>query len=460
MNMIKKHFSFKHGMSLLEIMMGLTILAMVAALFFQTVRSSAKESAFSGNHFSALMLNQKVSEDIMEEYSLNPYAEETLGLSSVDAKNANLIDGGSIFFIALEDKRPPWGKIESASDGGITQALEPLYSQLRGFSLGTSTDTDYFTGFQAEKNNLKKVNIKMQWQNNLDRGRSEKIFFAFAPRDAKAFADPAANIDYAALGLENAVKKLLPDGTDFSKPLTEIISSLDADKKVLFDFASARLLCDNFFNSPALKGMVAENTNLTNKLGFVTDRKQEFVLRTRIAKNWYEVARLSFDIVAATTKHMEDVSSSPTSNDALKKMDPFKYQVSLKNIKIIYRYFLDAMITSRYFYSSLVTPAMADQSGSKKQLEIILRLLDIYRILSFAPGHSNGQGQYKQFLVRIKEMSAWRNQYLYRFADHESKLAQDQNLLVEKFPNLKPIKTILAEKIPKVFSFINSQITD
>lgn len=446
------------GFTLLEIMVGVFILSSMALMFFWVVKSSSKESTFSGNHFSAIMIGQKVAEDIMEEYALNPYADESLGINTSLAKQTTVIDGDSVFFMAIEDSCPPWGQIESAKDGGINKLQEPLYSQMKGFLLGSSVISDSPEGFYEERNNLQKVKLNINWKNAIDKGKTEKIFFVFAPREAKKVADPTTSFDYAALGIEEAIKSLLPEGTDFSKPLSEILSSLDANEKMIFDLAATNILCENFVKSNLVKKITREIRECERKLGFVTDRKTEFELKLQIAKNWYQVARLSFNVVAAIAKNMAPVAEDERSEDTFKSINPFKLRLSLMNIKITYRYFLDAMIAARYYYQKLLTPEMVAIAGQKRQQDIIVRLFDIYRILSFAPGHSKGKLEYAGFILRVKEMSAWKNQHLYRFADQEKKFSEDFSTLIEKFPNLKPVHQILTEQMPIVFSFVANQI--
>lgn len=445
------------GFTLLEIMIGVFIISSMAIMFFYVVRSSSKESTFSSNYFSAIMIGQKVAEDIIGEYSINPYAEESLGLNTSLAKKTGIIDGDSVFFMALEDRRPPWGEIESAKDGGINELQEPLYSQMKGFLLGSSAVSDSPTYFSEEKSNLQKVNLVIEWKNAIDAGKTEKTFFVFAPRNAKKVSGPLADIDYSALGLEDAVKSLLPEGTDPTKSVSEILGTLNANEKLIFDLAATQILCKTLATSDVLKKLIIEVQECEKKLGLDADKKTEFELRRQIAKNWYKIAKLSFNIIAAVAKTMAPVAEDARANEAFGKLNQSQLKLSLKNIKITYRYFLDSMIAARFHYEKLLTPEMTRITGQKLQQDIIVRLFDIHRILALAPDHAKGQSDYTNFISRVKEMAAWRNQYLYRFADQESKLSEDIPSLMDKFPNLKPVHQILAKQIPTVLSFVESQ---
>ncbi|MFZ5951973.1 MAG: type IV pilus modification PilV family protein [Candidatus Rifleibacteriota bacterium] len=448
------------GFSLVETLIGLLIFSATIMMFYLSVRSSSKESVFSNNHFSALMLSQKVSEDINEEFSINPFADETLLLNSKNFGTPNLVEGNSIFFAALEDVKAPWGLIDSSTDGGIDSSHTTLYSQLKGFVLSTESKDDYFAGFSDESANLKKINLHFNWKTALDQGRIEKDFFVFAPREAKTIIDPFESLDYEALGIKNAVKMLLPSDTDFSKPMDEIISSLGASEKILFELATAQILCNNFFNSPLFLEISKENSQLTEELLWITDAKEALKKRKKLADNWYLMSQTALSVVAAVSKIFSEFDQNQKVFDAMKSLDQFQLKQYLMNVRMLYRYFLDSMIAARYNLQKVFCNSNIKIVETIEQERMIFKLLDIYRVLSFAPGHDNGQEEYLGYIARVKQMFNWKNRYIYRFFDLEENLASKPSRLVEKYPNLQHPYRIMSAQIPKTFSFINILLAD
>ncbi len=444
-------YKFKKGFTLLEVMVGFFIFSAVALLFFTVVGSSSKESAFSVNHFSAIMVGQKAAEDIMEEYQQNPYADESLALNSSIATKNSLIDGGSVFFMAIEDTRPPWGKIESAKDGGINSTQEPLYSQMKGFTLSTKALSEAPEEFESERENLRQISLCVDWKNSSDQGKTQKTFYVFAPRQSKKLADPLTSLNFSDLGFEDELKALLPSGLDAGKSFAEAISELSPSEKARFQLDAVRIVGKGFAESELVQRMTKEIRLCKEKLGFVKDPESEFRQRLQLAKYCYQLARMSLSVVAATTQLAE---TSPAEVARLSEEDANEMYL---NLKVVYYMFLDSMLAARYYYQSLLGGKMAAITGQKTQQQLIYRLIDIYRILVFAPEHDKGKKEYEGFIARVKEMSAWRNQFLYRFVEQEKKLLEDFPKMLEKFPNLTPVNLALNKQMPKLLEIVEGR---
>ncbi len=444
-----------NGFTLLEIMFGMLILAGISLTLFMVIRSASQESTFSGNHFSAIMISQKVTEDIIEEFNVNPHANETLMIDN--PKTRNIIDGESIFFLALEDTKPPWGKIDSATDGGITTQHEPLYSQLKGFKLTTSVESGKVSG-SAPDPNLLQINVHTLWKNHLGRGKAERQLVVFAPRLPKSYSDPLANIKFTSTEIDNKINALLGGNAATQQLLTATVDSLGTSQKLLEGFSLAQTICSSYLNSSYVKDLQKDCNDLLSQLSFASSKKLESELRSQLAAKWYELAKSSFYAVSATAKIMGKLADNPGIGSVLNLINKPLYRQTLKDMKLLYRYFLDSMVTARFHYHMLATPQLAKYSGSKSQLRAILRLLDIYRIMAMAPGYASGKDEYKSFVGRTKEMNAWKNQYLFRLFDQELELTNNKNLLLAKFPNLEIIDKILNQDVERMIAFINREL--
>lgn len=443
------------GFTLLEVMFGLLIFAGIGATFFMVIRSASQESNFSGSYFSGILLSQKVAEDIIEEFNVNPFANETLMIK--DIKTRNIVDGGSVFFLAFEDTRPPWGVIDSATDGGITQKHEPLYSQLKGFNLTTSIENGMVSGTKPDQN-LQQVNLLTNWKNYQGSGKFFRQLVVFAPRTTKSYSDPLANIKFTSTQIDEKINTLLGGSPANEQLLMATINSMGSNKKILEGFSLAQTIGSSYLNSKYVKDLKKDCNDLLSEIGFAKDRLKEAELRSQLAARWYELAKSSFNAVSSIAKIMGKIADNPGAGATLRLINKPLYHQTLKDFKLIYRYFLDSMVTSRYHYHKLITPQMTDFAGSKSQQRVMLRILDMYRILAIAPGYSGGEDEYKNFIIRAKEMNSWRNQYLFRLFDQERSLAENKTQLIEKFPNLAVIDEILNQDVSRMIAFINKEL--
>lgn len=444
------------GFSLIEITIGVLILSIIGIVFFVSVSSGLKETSVSSNHFTALMLSQKIFEDVIQEFTVNPYGHETLVLNEGNARQERLIDGGSVFFLALEDSSPPWGKVDSATDGGITPDIQPLHKQVKDFELLMTTEQGGFSPFTDVRKNLRRIDLTMQWKGK-ETGMIGKNLYVFSPTEAKAFADPAENIDYAAMGLENEVKDLLPAGTDFTRPLPDIIAGLSSNERVLFEIGSTIVLLEHFLKSSVLSENLALCSQLRQKAESASSPFEEFLARKKLAEKSFEISRMAFQVVTIASKHLQKIANDPSYTAAIAGIRPLRINVCYLNFQLVLQYFIDCLVNSKYNYQKLLGPNLTKFSGAKKTNEILLRLFDIYRVLSFSPKHVKGKEEYKNFVERVIVMTNAKNQFMYRFAMQELTICSDSGLLVQKFPNLQAVHEILGVRVAEILGFVAAQ---
>ena len=84
----------RRAMTLVEITIGFAILTAISAFFISFMTASSKEISFSADHFNAVVLSQKISEDLLEEMALSPYGLETLGIDETIKSKHDVVEIG------------------------------------------------------------------------------------------------------------------------------------------------------------------------------------------------------------------------------------------------------------------------------------------------------------------------------------------------------------------------------
>lgn len=92
----------KHGLTLLELTIGIFLIGGIAVIYLQSMQSSKKKNEFYSEHFMASIMAAKVVEACFQETDLNPYGIEALGLADQAGKPFNfstlITDGQTVFF--------------------------------------------------------------------------------------------------------------------------------------------------------------------------------------------------------------------------------------------------------------------------------------------------------------------------------------------------------------------------
>ncbi|MEW6708657.1 MAG: hypothetical protein AB1403_02450 [Candidatus Riflebacteria bacterium] len=440
-----------NGFSLPEIILGIFIFTGVILIFTLSVSSSTKESAFSANHFTSLMLGQKVSEDIIEEFAINPFANESLILDHGQARKESVIDGGSAFFITIDDQHPPWGKIDSSSDGAISEKIQPLFEQVSGYQLITSSHNQAFGDFQDETTNLQKVSVEFFWKTGQQKGNILREFYVFSPKTGKKTQDKFPEPDFSSKTFEGYFKLFFPRNN--SRTINEIINQYEIDGRIAFEYASVVDAYEKLMQSSARSKLNQEITASKKIFSNTTDVLSRQKQNLKLAKAYLQLSRIIFLTFGAAINHLKTVTDSHDAVSTINKMSAQQVFLTHQKIAWLNNYFLTCLEETRKHYIAALRPDNSGLLSKKEEQQIILRLIDIYRIFLIS-SPATQQAPYKSFLMEIKKYAEWRNMFLFRFICQEELLIRDISLLISKFPNIGPVEKVLNQSLKKVKTFI------
>jgi len=441
----------RRAFTLLEVIIGFSILAGVSLLYIVFVRSSSKELQFSADHLNAVVLSQKVSEDIIEELSVNPYGFETLGISGC-SDELEVVDGKSVFFSFIEDSKAPFGIIDLNTDGSINPQMQPLYDTVKDYKFNVEGQRLSKSG-DHEDRNLMQGEVDFNWKTQTGRGEFNTSVQLFSPVTRK-------KIDLGLAVDEDAIDARIPAQV-FGRPaqsISEISACTGENVETLLAYGRISLITRDFSGSQYYLKRKNEIKQLRSRLGATPadDLEKQFELRKKIAETWYDMAQLCYQIVAYLEPHYgilqsqgKLVTAGGTGFNAVSYQDMCYY-------RIIYEYFVASLVQSRYYYNSMLHPSLMAYKGGKIQLQLIQKLIDIYRIIAIIPTRGGGMKEYRSFLSRISELSEGRHPYLYRFAVFERSLLDQPDEWMKRYPNLKGISDIVAKRVPAILDFIKS----
>jgi hypothetical protein len=230
------------------------------------------------------------------------------------------------------------------------------------------------------------------------------------------------------------------------------IAAAQGDEKAIFELGKVHLLCKGFMQSDYYRQTMQEISDLKKKLA-TTSTQALYATRVSLAARWYDLAKTCYRLAFYLEKSFARLMTHPAGlPGGVAGIDQSRLGQCMANFSIIYELFVGGLVQTRDNYLHLLEPAFAAKGG-KRQQQIILRLLDIYRILGINPNYPPGLGEYRGFIDRLRSFSEGKNPFMARFMDDERALVQDVKVLLARYPNLKNIHALLAERMPRVLEF-------
>ncbi|MBF0500915.1 MAG: prepilin-type N-terminal cleavage/methylation domain-containing protein [Candidatus Riflebacteria bacterium] len=433
------------GFTFVELTVGLFLLGVLGTMVVMAIQSTGRETDFTDNHFTGLLLSQKVVEDLNEEIWINPHGFSTLGIEGNHGLDSPITDGEAVFFTNLQDEKSPWQQIEP-SEGKIDSNHLPLYDQVQNFRLGVNAKRLAPPGGGTPDENIYRGGIVFSWKGKSKPGNciTENLFFA--PASAKKVA---------------TTDLISPTALAMNGSYTQFQGYSGGDPKLMQEMGKVAALSGSFVRGSFLANSLSEASSLQDKLNMGSQNlKLVYDYHQKLANLWFEVSRQSFNILYAldpSITYIMDHFSNTSLGGGLTGGNEYLYQSSFRDYRLVYESFVGALRQSRANYQSIVSGDLALQKGNRVQYLGILRLIDIYRVLTVLPSYPSGLAEYQAFLNQLGTFSEGRNPYLSRFVLQEKDFAGDAMQLAAQHPNLQEISRIFGTKFANVLGFIHTQ---
>jgi len=426
----------RSGFSLVEIMIGILILAVTLGSFITGIRSARREVEVSDKHISVLLCSQKVIEDLMEEIWLNPFGFQTLGIENSTMSPTPITQGQSVFFTGLET---------GSGRNVIGPEMKPLYHQIDDLELTVSAERQAPVGDNRLESNLYLGNICFTWNGRRGQGDGQVEAIFFSPGTPKKFT----------------AGTYVTSGSDAS--YTAILGSPGGKPKVLRNLGDVYRACRAFMTSDFFSRSFVEVKRL-KKLS----RNCAFPGRTlynyhyKLAGTWYEMARRSLNFLISTEPAISAFAGEyfPGSLGSDFEGRPTKLNAILRDFRLIYETLVSSLLQARANYQFLVTPDMAKYKGIRMQYHLIARVMDLYRVLIVTPTHRYGLAEYRHFLEQLDRFGEGRCPALRRMVAYELDNSDTVDDVVERLPNLKQLDTLFARKMRSVLGFIRNRLAE
>ncbi len=444
----------RSGFTMVEILICLGLLTALGGILVYLTRSGRHELQFSSDHLNAVILGQKLTEDLIEELSMNPYGLETLGIDATPRNFQEIVDGRSVLFSQIEDRSAPWGFIDPQTDGAIDHRMKPLYDDIRKFRFAVAGERRAPSGSSPDRN-LVEARFDFAWPTQTGRGEFNFTCLLFSPCTAKQ-TDLALAVNEAAIDARIPREAFGHDGMT----IPQVAAATGENVETITALGRISLITRDFLRSDFVQTQKQKIADAKTRLAHTPANAldQQYAGRLAVARHWYDLAKISFQALAYLVPHFTILQQQGRfSGGSGSGFNAATLQCDLQTYRIVYETFAGSVIQARYYYYSLVESDLSRYKGGKVQLQALQKLIDIYRVCAILPTRPQGMQEYKDFLARLKAFGQGRNPFLVRFIDQETLFLQTPAIWFDRLPNLKRIADILQDKVPGILGFIRER---
>ena len=151
--------------SLVEVIVAFSILVLAVIPMITLFTTSAQQTRQTGDYALAIMLQERVAEDLRIAAWENPHAPDDPRVAG-DGTKASVVDGKSVYFRGLEDSAAPFGQIDDA-DRVIDATYPDLYGQLKSYQFAVKSARRQL----ATQGDVLDVDLEMEWTDGTDQRR-------------------------------------------------------------------------------------------------------------------------------------------------------------------------------------------------------------------------------------------------------------------------------------------------
>lgn len=220
----------RKGLSLVEALVGLAILAVVGLAVLGALSSSAREMKTTSEYSLSLFIIQKVAEELVQGGYENPRADQAL--EELAGNRLDLENPLNPYFATVEDSVADFGVMETGRDVAVEPTTGPLHRLYRDFNLTLTTSDSAVGPGPGDPEIIKLVNIQYDWPGIQQNPRDLSFPLILAKSCIQPMAPPPITEDAANLEplITRAVYPRAPAGSVLSTLVGSTGASLPAVK--------------------------------------------------------------------------------------------------------------------------------------------------------------------------------------------------------------------------------------
>jgi len=224
---------WRPAVSVIEILLACAIAGSSFLPLIGLLSSVRQQTQQTSDYGLALMLEEKVAEELRLANWENTHLKEQLEASGWCGVDRSILDGVSPFFSAIEDDAPPFGLIRPGEDRALGPVHRTLYPALTSFRLGLfAVPSNLPTTWGID------LSLVMRWSDFRSRERSSELAVRLSSYGVKKV--PPREVEDRKMA-DGRIQQLLYPG-DLGRTLQEIVVASRADPKTIRDLGDVVVL--------------------------------------------------------------------------------------------------------------------------------------------------------------------------------------------------------------------------
>ena len=408
------------GVSLVEILVALAILLVAVLPMFTLYSTTARQARQTGDYTLAVMLEERVAEDMRIASWENPHAVEDPRLNG-DGTLAPVVDGKSIYFRGLEDTAAPFGQIDDR-DRSIDASFPDLYAQLRTYAFGVKSARRAL----ETQGEVLDLDLDMEWKDAGDHTRAMPLR-TILPIIQPRITTPVPVQDRTAA--DAYIHQLLFSQRPQSETLTQAAAATQANLDALRALGDIMLVMGSFAVTRA--EFDATRKSLTDAVTRASDPIERF--RAEVGLGRYLEARTAVYVQAVV--YLGDkvtlLSSGPANRLGTPPPDPLIYRDELAMTAWLPGRLAEAVSDSATSYTAAYNdPGALDLP--RVRARVFMKLVELCKIQTLTAGPAD-PGHLQQILASYNVDAAGRNENFAAYGQAESQLCDSLDTLRAAF---------------------------
>ncbi len=428
------------GFTLLEIVIGLFVLAVLALTFTQLIRSSGTQTILSSQTFAANQVASKVMSDLSEETRINTMFLELLRDMPEMGNRDQVVDSQSAYFRHLKDLAPPYGRIDPELDGGIRSGDGSIYQRMRPFFVRVQAERRGEASTPGFERHVAEVEVNVDWKEKDGMGRSYVLQTWLPSPSGPKVVSPFQVLDEATLP-QKVRERFFPEkgGTD----LRTAVQSAGGNYDLILELGRIEIGTDNLASAVSALRKEIGPLETRRRLLLANPSPGLSQVQLKIARRQEIGASLLFMGLSSLVPSLRKIDQG-YSVSAVGALQRSRFTPGLSRFALCFDQIPEWVLKGAEDYSWLLEEGWRDIRPNRLADLARSKALDAYRLL-FAID-SGKRAVYEAFITKERDRTEGRNPFWEKTFLREPEFARNPSKLTSQFPNLKRIAgTILGE---------------
>lgn len=413
----------RSGLGLIDVVVAAMVLGLAIIPILGLFSTSGRQARQTSDYGLAMALSEKVAEELRLANWENVHFVDQVESDPSLCTETPIVDGLSPFFAAIEDRNPPFGRIENTVDPGISPTFGSLYRQVATFRFGITAQA----GPRAPGDPLD-LTLEMSWLDPEQRRQRSPLEVRLA-RFRPSTPQPPAIEDRKRA--DEQIRDILYPGQG-SRTLADVVSTAGGDVDTIRNLGDAVLIAQNFTGSRSKFSSQVQSAERSIAAASVpTDKVRTVLSLARFYERRCSAALYALCYLASPLESLAasfDASSLGTTRPDAARTVPLFLGVS-----DLISSFDFTLTRTRDLYLTACGKPLGQALRPRVWTRVLLKIVELEKLKVLTAGPAD-TSLLRRLLTDLEQFCAGRNANFAWYARQEKVICQDTATLERSYP--------------------------